>query len=61
VTLDDVAKNDFNISPSRYIHSDENDEYRPIADIVEELQDLDEEAKANDDALKMILKQLTVS
>src|ERR1017187_8093429 len=30
------AKNDFNISPSRYIHTGETDEYRPIGEIVEE-------------------------
>ncbi len=31
VTREEIAKNDFNISPSRYIHTGEADEYRPIA------------------------------
>ena len=31
VTREEVAKNDFNISPSRYIHTGEGEEYRPIA------------------------------
>ena len=31
VDREEIAKNDFNISPSRYIHTGEADEYRPIA------------------------------
>ena len=37
VSSEEIAKNDFNISPSRYIHTGEGEEYRPIAEIVEEL------------------------
>ena len=33
VSREEIAKNDFNISPSRYIHTGEADEYRPIAEI----------------------------
>src|SRR5207247_681028 len=33
VSREDVAKNDFNISPSRYIHTGEGEEYRPIGEI----------------------------
>jgi len=58
VTRQEIAKNDFNISPSRYIHTGEADEYRPIAEIVEELNALEEEAKATDAALKAILKRI---
>ena len=60
VTRDEIAKNDFNISPSRYIHTGAGEEYRPIADIVEELNALEEEAKATDAALKEILKRIVV-
>ena len=60
VTREEIAKNDFNISPSRYIHTGEADEYRPIALIVEELNALEEEAKATDAALKAILKRIGV-
>ena len=59
VTLEEIAKNDFNISPSRYIHTGEADEYRPIAEIVEELDALEEEARETDAALKAILAKLT--
>ena len=60
VTRDEIAKNDFNISPSRYIHTGEADEYRPIAEIVEELEVLEEEARETDTALKSILRKLGV-
>jgi type I restriction enzyme M protein len=58
VTREEIAKNDFNISPSRYIHTGKADEYRPIAEIVEELEMLQEEASNTDTALKEILSRL---
>ena len=60
VTREEIAKNDFNISPSRYIHTGEADEYRPIAEIVEELEALEVEAKTTDAALKGIVSKLAV-
>ncbi|MGH8604591.1 MAG: N-6 DNA methylase, partial [Gammaproteobacteria bacterium] len=59
VTREEIAKNDFNISPSRYIHTGAADEYRPIAEIVEELDALEVEATETDAALKSILRVLT--
>jgi type I restriction enzyme M protein len=56
----EVARNDYNISPSRYIHTADGEEYRPIAEIVEELNALEEEAKATDAALKEILKRIGI-
>ncbi len=58
VTREEIAKNDFNISPSRYIHTGAGEEYRPIAEIVEELGVIEEETKATDMALKGILSKL---
>lgn len=58
VTRDEIAKNDFNISPSRYIHTGAGEEYRPIAEIVEELEALEGEARATDKALKAILHRI---
>jgi type I restriction enzyme M protein len=58
VSRDEIAKNDFNISPSRYIHTGEADEYRPIAEIVEELDELEKETKATDSALKNVLNEM---
>jgi type I restriction enzyme M protein len=60
VTRDEIAKNDFTISPSRYIHTGEADEYRPIAEIVEELEGLEVEAEITNAALKQVLKSIAV-
>ena len=59
VPVEEIAKNDFNISPSRYIHTGAADEYRPLVEIMEELEELEEEAKETNAALKGILAELT--
>lgn len=58
VSKDEVIKNDYNISPSRYIHTADAEEHRPIAEIIEELNELENEAKAVDKELKKILKKM---
>jgi type I restriction enzyme M protein len=58
VSREEIAKNDFNVSPSRYIHTGETDEYRPIAEIVEELEALEDEAAQVARTLKSILAQI---
>lgn len=60
VDKDEIAKNDFNISPNRYIHMGAGDEYRPLAEIAQELLDLDNEAKATSGELRKILSLLGV-
>ncbi len=57
----ELAKNDYNISPSRYIHTSDAETYRPIAEIVEELNVIEAEAKETDKALAKILQQLGVA
>jgi len=57
----ELKKNDYNISPSRYIHTSDAETYRPIAEIVEELNVIEAEAKETDKALRKILQQLGVS
>lgn len=54
----ELKKNDFNISPSRYIHTSDAVTYRPIAEIVEELEGIEMEAAETDKALREILRQL---
>jgi type I restriction enzyme M protein len=63
VIHEEIAKpgNDYNISLSRYIHTGTADEYRPIAEIVEELETLEKEARSSETILKSILAKLTVS
>ncbi len=54
----EIAKNDFNISPSRYIHTGEADEYRPLAEIVEELDELENEAARTNKSLRKVLQSV---
>jgi type I restriction enzyme M protein len=56
----ELKKNDYNISPSRYIHTSDAETYRPIAEIVQELDAIEAEARESDKALREILKQLGV-
>jgi len=54
----EIAKNDYNISPSRYIHTAEATSYRPIPEIVKELEKLEEGVRRTDVELKQILNKL---
>jgi len=56
----EIVKNDYNISPSRYIHTNDAEEYRPIAEIVAELDALEVEAAETNVALRMVLKKIRV-
>jgi type I restriction enzyme M protein len=56
----ELKKTDYNISPSRYIHTSDAETYRTIAEIVEELNVIEAEARETDKALREILKQLGV-
>jgi type I restriction enzyme M protein len=60
VEREELAKNDFNISPSRYIHTIDAATYRPIAEIVKELNAIEAEAREADRALREILGRLGV-
>jgi len=60
VDLTELRKNDYNISPSRYIHTSDAETYRPIAEIVAELDAIEAEARETDKALRDILKKIGV-
>lgn len=60
VPAEEIARNDFNISPSRYIHTGTDEEYRPIADIIEELNILDNESVKVSQKLIAILGELGI-
>ena len=49
----ELKKNDYNISPSRYIHTADAEIYRPIAEIVEELTVIEAEARETDAEVKV--------
>jgi len=55
-----VAKEDYNISPSRYIQVAEAETHRPIAEILEELEALDAEAAAANATLRAVLSQVGI-
>ncbi len=60
VSKEEIVKNDYNISPSRYIQITDAETYRPIGELVEELNALEEEAVAIDKELKNIFKKLGI-
>lgn len=60
VALEEIAKNDYNISPSRYIHTGEGEEYRPIAEIVEELEALEFDVVETNKTLRQILAKISI-
>ena len=56
----ELKKNDYNISPSRYIHTAEAETYRPLAEIVAELDAVEVEARETDRVLREILEKIGV-
>ncbi|MCY4338721.1 MAG: hypothetical protein OXD47_07980 [Gammaproteobacteria bacterium] len=56
----ELGENDYDISSSRYIHTSGAETYRPLAEIVEELDVIEAEAKAADKALRRILEKIEV-
>jgi type I restriction enzyme M protein len=60
VSRDEIIKNDYNISPSRYIHTADGEEYRPIVEIVSDLKVLETETQETNLALQKILDALGI-
>ena len=56
----ELKKNDYNISPSRYIHTGEAETYRPLPEIVAELDAIEADAREADRALRDILQRIGV-
>ncbi|ACK66238.1 N-6 DNA methylase [Rippkaea orientalis PCC 8801] len=57
VSLEEIAKNDYNISPSRYIHVTEAEEFRPIGEILQELEELESQAEETNRVLMQVLSK----
>jgi type I restriction enzyme M protein len=60
VSREEIAKNDYNISPSRYIHTADGEEYRPIAEILDDLKALEDEVEDNARELNEIFSKLGI-
>ncbi|NUN10056.1 MAG: SAM-dependent DNA methyltransferase [Ignavibacteriaceae bacterium] len=58
VSREEIIKNDYNISPSRYIQVTDAETYRPVEEIIEELQSLEDESAAIDKELKSIFSRM---
>ncbi|MCU7859602.1 MAG: type I restriction-modification system subunit M [Candidatus Thiodiazotropha sp. (ex Lucinoma kastoroae)] len=54
----ELKKNDYNISPSRYIRTVDAEIYRPIVEIIEELEAIEAESMVTDKELKQILRKI---
>lgn len=60
VDKDEIVKNDYNISPSRYIQVNDACTYRPIEEIVYELREQESEYITIDAEMKTILSKLGI-
>ena len=58
VSVEEIAENDYNLSPSRYIETAAPTEHRDVQTILDELAKLDGEAKRLDGELKGIFRGL---
>ncbi len=58
VGKDEIIKNDYNISPSRYIHIGDVAEYETVENILSKLAEVELKAKAADKNLQKVLKEL---
>jgi len=58
ITIEEARKNDYNLSPSRYVSVDDEKEVQPIEDILIELGEVEEERERVDKELKDILRRL---
>jgi len=56
---EEAAKNDYNLSPSRYVGNGKEEEYRDVDEILVELAELEEERQRTDRELNEIMKKIT--
>ena len=59
ITKEDAEKNDYNLSPSRYVGTGEQEEYRDVNEILVELAELEEERTEVDKELNQIMKKIS--
>ncbi len=58
ITNEEAAQNDYNLSPSRYVAPDEQEEALPLEEAVVRLREAEEERAEADRALQEVLRQL---
>ncbi|MFC1730384.1 N-6 DNA methylase [candidate division KSB1 bacterium] len=60
ISINDAIKNDYNLSPSRYVAQNGEDDTLSVEDAVVQLQEAEEERKEVDDNLKSIMQKLGI-
>lgn len=60
IAKEEVAKNDYNLSPSLYVAQNGEDDTLPLEDVVVQLQEAEEERRKADGELKEIIKNLGI-
>jgi len=58
ITIDEAARNDYNLSPSRYVGVDGGEGVLPLEDAVVLLKEAEEELIGADEALRQVLASL---
>lgn len=61
ITREEAAKNDYNLSPSRYVAQNGEDDTLLLEDAIVQLQEAEEERIEADEKLKEILKELRIA
>jgi len=61
VTTQDAARNDYNLSPSRYVAGAQRDDVLPLEEAVVLLREAEEERAGTDAELKSILSRLGIA
>jgi len=59
ITTEEVVKNDYNLSPSRYVASNDKEEYLPVDEAILELVQVEEERRGIDAELDSLLKNMS--
>jgi type I restriction enzyme M protein len=58
ITKDEAAKNDYNLSPSRYVALNGEDDTLPLEDAIVQLQEAEEERREADERMKLVLREI---
>lgn len=58
ITIEEARKNDYNLSPSRYVSVDEKEEIQPVEDILVEIGKIEEEREKVDRELREIMQKI---
>lgn len=58
ITNEEAARNDYNLSPSRYVATGEKEEYLPVDEVLVELEQVEEERKMIDKELNKLMRKI---